>query len=759
MSAKRRKSKESTPHPRKGIKQRKTSQRSLPDKSGRSRILKREKKRKDTVEVSHRPITGRRLWLFRIIAVIVIPVLLFLLLEITLRITGYGFPTNITIKCNVHNTASYCSNVKFSWRFFPSSIARATDPFIFAADKSNNTYRIFVMGASAAAGTPDGSFSFGRNLQVMLSQQYPKVNFEVITAAMPAINSHVVLEIAKDCARLQPDLFIVYLGNNEVVGPYGAGTVFSPISANLSFIRLQVALKATRLGQLITNLLQSAGAGNVPAVWRGMKMFLDKQIPADDPHLETVYEHFQKNLEDICRLARKKQAPVILCTVGCNLKDSPPFASLHKSNLAETEQKKWEEIYKLGIEYESIGNYADAAKQYLKAAEIDGCYADLWFRIGRCYWEMGQYDEAKTRYIQARELDTLRFRADERINGIIRNVAGGKTNDGVYLVDVVKILEKNSPHEIPGEELFYEHVHMNFKGNYLLSEAIFKQVAEFLPDRINKYKVTEQPFSTEAECARYLAYTDWDRHRIAGKVLNEYIKQPPFTNQLYQNNRVSQMEQNLKVLKANLSADSIDEIENEYRWAIQQRPSDVWLNWKYSLLLESAGKLSAAATQHRLVLDYMPHHYEAYAKLGFISGQLGDLNAAISNNLKAVQIYPSYAEAYYNLALAHHLQRKFEKAVEYYSKSILFMPDQSQAYINLGLVQYEQGEIDEAFETYQNGLEVVPENLNLHYNLGQLLKDQGRRDESLEELRKALQIDPNSIKVQKALKEIQQRPD
>ena len=285
------------------------------------------------------------------------------------------------------------------------------------------------------------------------------------------------------------------------------------------------------------------------------------------------------------------------------------------------------------------------------------------------------------------------------------------------------------------------------------------QVAEILPERVKKYKAGEQSFPTEAECARYLAYTDWDRHRIAEKVLNEYIKQPPFTNQLYQNNRVSRMEQKLKVLKANLSTDSINKIDNEYSWAIQQRSSDVWLNWKYSLYLESVEKFNAAAIQLRLVLDYMPHHYEAYAKLGFISGKLGDLNAAISNNLKAVQIYPSYAEAYYNLALAYHLQRNFEKAVEYYSKSILFMPDQAQAYINLGLVQYEQGKIDEAFETYQNGLKVMPENLNLHYNLGLMLKDQGRRDESLKELHKALVIDPNSIKVQKALKGIRQRPD
>ncbi len=83
---------------------------------------------------------------------------------------------------------------------------------------------------------------------VMLSRQYPETNFEVITAAMPAINSHVVLQIAKDCTRYKPDLFIVYLGNNEVVGPYGAGTVFTPLSANISLIRFGIALKINKSG-------------------------------------------------------------------------------------------------------------------------------------------------------------------------------------------------------------------------------------------------------------------------------------------------------------------------------------------------------------------------------------------------------------------------------------------------------------------------------------------------------------------------------
>ena len=751
MGAKGRRSKKSSPRSKKDIRRRRTDRHSQADKKVISRISRSGKKQKDINKVSRKPITGWQLWLFRIVALTIIPALLFLLMEITLRVVGYGFPTNIIIKHKVNTVPSYCNNNKFAWRFFHPNIARTTDPFVFPVSKSKDTYRIFVMGASAAAGTPDGAFSFGRILQVMLRQQYPDTNFEVIIPAMPAIFSHVVLEIADDCTRYQSDLFIIYLGNNEVVGPYGAGTVFSPLSSNLSLIRFGIALKATKLGQLITNLLESAGSTHVPKVWRGLEMFLEKQVRADNTKLGIVYRHFQRNLQDIRRLACKSGINILFCTVPGNLKDNPPFASLHRPDITDAEKENFDELYQQGVKYETDGDYAQAVEWFLKAAEIDSCYANLQFRMGRCYWAMGKYEKSKERYIQARQLDTLRFRADNQINEIIRNIACERSDEGVYLLDAVRTFDENSPHEIAGEELFLEHVHMNFKGNCLLAGAIFEIVEKILPERIKLKKADERSFPTEEECARLLAYTDWDFYKIYSKILNDYFKQAPFTNQLYNDQRVSQMEQELKALEAYHTPEVFAELEGRYHWAIQQTPSDSWLHLKYGELLEDLGSYSAAANQYRLVLDYMPNHFVAYAKLGLLCGKGGDLNAAIAHNLEAVRIYPFFADAYFNLGLAYHVQGRIDKAIEHYSKTIRIKPDHAQAYNNLGSVLYQQGKVDEAMETYRNGLILVPDNLDLHYNLGIVLEEQGHREEALRELRTALKIDPNSTKVRKIL--------
>ena len=85
-------------------------------------------------------------------------------------------------------------------------LARDPHPCTLSA-KPAGTVRIFVLGESAAMGTPDPSFNFGRILGVMLREQYPGMQFEVVNGAMTAINSYVTREIARDCAARQPDLF------------------------------------------------------------------------------------------------------------------------------------------------------------------------------------------------------------------------------------------------------------------------------------------------------------------------------------------------------------------------------------------------------------------------------------------------------------------------------------------------------------------------------------------------------------------------
>lgn len=701
------------------------------------------------------PITGWRLWLFRFIAVTVIPALLFLLLEFFLRIVGYGFPADSFVEYQAGGKDAYVGNAQFSRRFFPSDMARTFYPFVFPKEKSENTYRVFVLGESAAAGEPDEAYCFGRILQAMLRHRYPQTNFEVIVTATTAINSHVILPIAKDCARHDADLFVVYMGNNEVVGPYGAGTVFAPSSNSLSFIRFHIFFKATKVGQLLTSFVESLRQSKgIPKVWRGMEMFLENQIREDDPRLESVYQHFERNMEDIKRIACQSGARIIVCTVGSNLKDCPPFASLHRSNLTALDEKKWDDIYQQAAAYETAWKYTEAVERYLEAAQIDDCYADLQFRLGTCYRAMGKFADARDRYIRARDLDTLRFRPDTRINEIIRRTASDRNDEGVYLVDAVEVFETNSFNKTTGEDLFYEHVHLNFKGNYLLAQAVFEQVEKILPERIHRQRANAYPMRTLTGCAQDLAYTDWDKYDIANKILNDFIKKAPFTNQLYHKEQVEQMEQNLKALHDNLTPEVLKEVDLQYRWAIENNKEDWLLRHKYGHFLNVGLKdYPAGAEQYAKAVEYTDY-YEYHAVLGGLVGKMGDLNAAIDHNLRALQINSACINANNNLAIAYEQQGKINKAIEHYYQTLRLQPENLNLYHNLALLLCKQGKVAKAVKLYRKGLTFMPDSVILHGNLGYLLSMQGKKKEAIEEVRVALLIDPNSVQARKILEKL-----
>jgi len=242
-----------------------------------------------------RRITGWRVWAVRLVLMIAAPVALLAVLEGGLRLFGYGRPTGFFVSAG--SPGKLTCNEEFVWRFSPRETASEPSPFSISAAKPQRTVRIFVLGGSAAWGTPDPSFNFGRILEVMLRRRYPDVRFEVVNAAIMGVNSHVVLPIIRDCARRDPDLFIVYLGNNEVIGMFGPGPESGNAApASLSMIRAGLWAKSTRLGQLVGSLLSKEDREDGEATVQDEAFFLAHRVAADDPRRTTVCDNFRGNL-------------------------------------------------------------------------------------------------------------------------------------------------------------------------------------------------------------------------------------------------------------------------------------------------------------------------------------------------------------------------------------------------------------------------------------------------------------------------------
>ncbi len=720
---------------------------------------------------------SRREWIFNFAAITIIPLFFFLFLELGLRLFNYGYPASFFLKSKIEGRVVFTDNYRYGFRFFPRLIARAPCRFVIPAPKPDNAYRVFILGESAAMGEPAYEFGFGRILQALLEDYFPGKKIEVVNAAMTAINSHVVREIAEECAKIKPDLFVVYMGNNEVVGPYGVGTIFGSFVNRRPWIRGQIFLKSFKLGQLLSGLIPQTAKRENPRIWKGMAMFLDNQVRDDNAGLPVAYDYFRGNLEDIGKAAARGGAKVIVCTIGTNLKDCPPFASLHKAGLSAGDKKEWDNFFAAGKEWEKKGEFKEAIRQYRQAEKLDGQYAELAFRLARCFYASGGYDQARDYYLKARDMDTLRLRADTGINDIIRRVAAQNKTKNISLADIEKGFKENSPQQIPGNIFFYEHVHMNFKGNYLIARAILGQILKITPGRPFK------PALSLSACAGRLGYDDWHRYKIVTEMI-QWFNRAPFTHQLNNEERRKSLENDLAAYLA--KPDMRRQRLSRYEELVEKFNDDWILRKNFAGILEDAHDFEGAVKQWRLVLRYVPHFLEVrlnlamalaglgrtgeamaelrealkldysrseiYNDIGAIAVQEGKRDEAVKNYRSALKENPGNGEALLNLGLMMMKEGNYSEAAGYYSKAIELQGSAcAAAYYNLAIVSEKQGDREKAAAYYRQALIAEPHYFDAWRNLGLISAGQQRLDEAIAYFSRALKINPRSAEIFKYL--------
>ena len=346
----------------------------------------------------------------------------FLFLEGIMWVCGFGYPSSFTIRKTFNQKEYHIPNPQFTTRFFPRQTPRLPVPFAIPVEKPANSLRVLVLGASAAQGDPKPEFGFSRMLDRMLSGQFPEKSIEIHNLGITAINSHVVKEIADNCRNLEADYWIVYLGNNEVIGPFG------PANPGLSGIgpirRARMSLAKSRTGQLLQNIL--AYNNKQQLQWKGMEEFL-KPITWDSPELKKVHKDFRTNLEDIIESGNQAEAKILLCTVAVNLLSCSPL------NPDGEAGKQWDAV------------------------------------------------EPAT----ARDLDTYRFRADSRINQIIPEVAASGDIILVKAAEEFESLEPDSPEPLFHDHVHFTLAGNRTLAGLLLKAIMEREKIDFKPPTIN----------------------------------------------------------------------------------------------------------------------------------------------------------------------------------------------------------------------------------------------------------------------------------
>ncbi|HWX23238.1 MAG TPA: tetratricopeptide repeat protein [Candidatus Binatia bacterium] len=682
---------------------------------------------------------GRK-WAYRLAALVLGPLLVFGGFELALRLAGYGYPTNFFRPLRIGDEDCLVENDKFGLRFFPPELARSPPPVVMKAHKAAGTFRIFILGESAALGDPRPAYAAGRYLQALLEARFSGQKFEVLCLAMTAINSHALLPLARECARHEGDCWILYLGNNEMVGPFGAATVFGPSAPSRSLVRLNLAVQQARLGQLLAAWGRKLRGGASPnKTWAGMEMFLHHQVPPGDPARENVYLNFQENLQDIITAGTEAGAKLVLSTVAVNLRDSPPFASGATPNLSATDRAVCDALLRQAAVAEKETNYLEAAKWFDQAARIDRLDAGVQFRLGDCLLRSTNSAMALPSFEAARDLDALPFRADSHINAIITQLGRQYEGRNLAFFDAAGLFATNTPTGIPGHEFFYEHVHFNFDGNYLLGRAWAERVAALLPPGATNHATAA--WATQPDCERRIGLTDWNRYSVL-EDMERRISQPPFTNQFKQDPRLAAWQLQMRELRRQMDGEA-PEARKLYLEALQRAPDDQRLHENFAEFLEGVGDLPAAVAEWEQVRALIPQHHLAYYQAGRLLLRQAKLAEARTRLSEAVALRPDLSEGWLELGNIDAMEGKPEPALRNYERARKLLPQDPRVYYHAGKAFSQLGQTPRALQGFAHALALRPNYWEARYAFGEEMAFVGNLEEARAQFEEALRLRPD----------------
>jgi len=485
-------------------------------------------------------------------------------LEGTLRLFGYGGSVALVVPVTCDDgTRLWMLNPESRRRFFfrqPRNlriVGEATYRETFAYKKPPGTKRVFVVGGSAALGYPYGkNVSFAAYLRSLLERRYPKTRFEVINAGITAVSSYVVLDNVRELVRYSPDLIVVYSGHNEFYGTYAPTSTIGSWRwrpAVIAFMRFQ----RTKIYLLLKDIV-----GRSPTLAPDDKRRLrrahligsmprNEHIRLDGPIHRTVERNYRRNLEAMAAVARRHKVPLLFCTLAANERDVGPLRSWHKAGLDPDAKRRWQEAFDRGRRALADGATARAIESFSECVKLDPEYADAYFLLGRAFEKAGDFEAAAESYGSALDNDGMRFRADSRLNAIVRDVAekARKMGARVALADVRGAIRDRSPHGLIGLDLVIDHVHLKARGIYLAAVEMLRAAEKNRLLGLDPPAGGEMP--TFAQCNEDTGYNALDElaaETLMIQLFNDY----PFDRMINREEVVAELERSRAALENSL---------------------------------------------------------------------------------------------------------------------------------------------------------------------------------------------------------------
>lgn len=589
----------------------------------------------------------------------------------------------------------------------------------FSKRKRRNTFRVFTLGGSTTYGRPfDDETSFSGWLRAYLAAAAPQRSWEVINGGAISYASYRVAQVMEELLEYEPDLFIVYTGNNEFLEQRTYSTITEEPAAIRSANRV---LSHSRIYALARQIEQRGAekarekfelTGEVDEILNrstGLAAY-----SRDDALRQQVLSHFRFNLGRMEKMARAVGAEMILVTVPVNEKDFPPFKSEFTAGLDEADRKRVRTLLDRASQALEGGAFDNARTLLVEAVEIDPRYADTHYLLGRAWLALEADDEAERAFRTAIEEDVCPLRALDGMNEAIIEVA---ERTDAALVDFREALRtqarRQSGDGMFGDEYFLDHVHPTVATNGLVARALTEEMAnlgilELPPDWHDRLG--------PAVIAEVEGRVDDEAHARAYKNLSKVL----------------------------IWAGKKDKAERYARLAEGLLGGDWEVQYNAGVVELEAGNYEAAIASFQEAIRLQPRAALAYDYLSAVYLAVGKLDEAVTYGEKAVEIDPSLAVVHSNLAATYIAKGELEQARKSARKAIEVDPEFADAYNNLGNAYFAMGRFDEALASYDKTLGLQPRYANALVNRGLVLGQEERFNEAVASLSKALEIDGNS---------------
>ncbi len=373
--------------------------------------------------------------------------------------------------------------------------ARAREPFFnpqhFAAIKPTNGFRVFCFGGSTVFGHPYLSdTAFPKWLELELAASAPGRAIEAVNCGGISYASYRLAPIVREVMKYQPDLIVVATGENEFL----EDRTYQRIKVQSGFRRsLEEKFFSLRSAMIVRNWLNREQHNSLtapPPVTSTLSTEVNARLDdarsgyasyhRDDEWHRQVVNQFEDSLRAMIADCRGAKTPLILVTLGSNLRDCPPYKSEHKSDLGPEAEARWQSDFDAAAAAESKDPQA-ALALYEKAAAIDSEHALLNFRIARLLDRLGRVEPAREHYLRAKDQDICPLRMLDEVYQLQHKIAAETSTP---LVDARSILEALSPDRLPGNDLYVDHVHPTIGGNQQIAQAVAARTLEMrlLPD-------------------------------------------------------------------------------------------------------------------------------------------------------------------------------------------------------------------------------------------------------------------------------------